>query len=510
MALLDTNPGAYPAAVIGAIADALQLAWGLLYWNVRKGLFRARRERMPCPCQTPSDSGRAWETGCEPALLLRRPGRFRHVCPLLKQDPQGRWRCSVNTADVRPFWGRAAGFILGALLAVYLLGTVAAWGFLRQRGYPLSYFAVAWPPAWSQFHYAQSQVFAQRAQRALERRDIPDAIMSLAVSYRLDPRNYNLGRLLAQLTQLGQPGLSDQTYAQLLNDHPERAAETLAAWRDALFARADFRGVAIVAREGLIRDPTHTAAWLHSLIFALRRSPNDALLSELNKTAKLEVRTVIDLELRTHGSPASAREALLELPPIGGSPYLDYYRPKRLLELGFPDDGLELLGRTRLPARDSFSLRLEALAAQKKTTQVEREVTSLLGAQTDITTIELLAAHLVRHPSDALLARVFDAVRARPLPADGAGYRAWAGLLCAAGVVGDFGRFHDAGREMKRLSGSEYRALSQVESFFRGDGASSRIESYLPAMQPLPNDVTYALLERYYQPPPPAKPAAAP
>ncbi|PTY04716.1 hypothetical protein DB347_18595 [Opitutaceae bacterium EW11] len=496
--------------MLGPIGDALQLAWGLLYWNFRKTVFRARRDRVPCPCQTPSDSGRAWETGCEPSILLRKPARFRRVCPLLRQDAQGRWRCSVDTADVRPFWGRAAVIAAATALAVFVLGSLGAWGLLRQRGYPLGYVDVAWPGRWSEFHLAQSRVFAQRAQRALDRGDVPDAIMSLAVSFRLDPSNYALGRVLAQLTQFGQPGLADQTYSQLLQLHPDRAAETLAAWNEALLWRADFAAVETVSREGLLRDPGHTTAWLHSLIFAVRRSPNDALLRELAAGKKLDVRSVAELELRTHETPEAARAALLELPPIGASPYLEYYRPRRLLELGYPEDALALLEHSRLPMRDRIALRLDALTLLDRTSAVETEIGAILSAQSDVTTVELLSAYLVRHPNSGLLAGLFAAVSAHPLPTDAGGYRAWAGLLCAAAASGDFGRFREAGAEMKRISGTEFRALKQVEAFFRGEGASSRIESYLPAMQPLPSEVTLALLERYYQPRPPASVAKQP
>jgi hypothetical protein len=53
---------------------------------------------------------------------------------------------------------------------------------------------------------------------------------------------------------------------------------------------------------------------------------------------------------------------------------------------------------------------------------------------------------------------------------------------------------------MKAIARSDLRALAAVKAFFQGNAAHMRIESYLPVMQPLPLDVTYALLERYYQP----------
>ena len=71
----------------GWIADFFRLAWGLLYWNYRKSWFRLRRGRARCPCQSPSDSGRALETVCEASLSWHKHANFRRVCPLLVDTP---------------------------------------------------------------------------------------------------------------------------------------------------------------------------------------------------------------------------------------------------------------------------------------------------------------------------------------------------------------------------------------------------------------------------------------
>ena len=85
--------------MIGWLGDFLRFWWGLLYWNTRKGLFRLNRDQASCPCQNPSDSGRARETGCDAAHYWHQPARFRRVCPLLVETPDG-LRCSVDTRDV--------------------------------------------------------------------------------------------------------------------------------------------------------------------------------------------------------------------------------------------------------------------------------------------------------------------------------------------------------------------------------------------------------------------------
>jgi hypothetical protein len=123
--------------VLGWCADFFRLWWGLLYWNTRKTWFRIRRGRSVVPCQNLSDSGRAFETQCEACLTWNRPRRFRRVCPLLVDTPDG-LRCSANTPDVRPFWLRAFGLYGGGLASIYLVAVLGVFISLRLIGYPVS------------------------------------------------------------------------------------------------------------------------------------------------------------------------------------------------------------------------------------------------------------------------------------------------------------------------------------------------------------------------------------
>src|SRR5207253_1322402 len=93
--------------------------------------------RSACPCQSPSDSGRAYETQCDACMSWSRPARFQRVCPLLVPTKDG-MRCSANTPEVRPFWGRAFGFYGGVLFSIYLVGVITVFIFLRTIGYPVS------------------------------------------------------------------------------------------------------------------------------------------------------------------------------------------------------------------------------------------------------------------------------------------------------------------------------------------------------------------------------------
>ncbi len=487
---------------MGRIADAFRIAWGLLYWNVRKTGFRLREARPPCPCQNPSDSGRAMETGCDASLSFAENKRFRHVCPLLKPDAQGRWLCSVDTPDVRPFWIRAVIIYFGGFVALYLVGTLASWSLLRSRGYHISYAQVAIPVRWSEFPRVQSQFFAEKAQRALARHDPREAIMSLSIAYQLDPSNYPLGILFARLTQAEEPELADRIYARLDHDHPEHRVEILSAWYNSLLWRADFSGIEKLVTEALDADPPHANAWLHTLIFVWRREPDaTAERKLLNATSSSSAKYVLALDLKTQ-APALARTALLTPPQADAPAFLNYYIPHRLIELGFARDAVSLLtsSQLQLSPRDRLGLLLDAYASLGWRPIMQQQFDQIVGQPLNAPAVEVLASFLIRHPDRTLLQQAFDAFARKNSSVVESSYPEWTAWLFAAGAAGDFDRFQIASEKMKAIAHADLRAIDSVKLFFQGNATHARIETYLPVMQPLPLDVCYALLERYYQP----------
>lgn len=442
------------------------------------------------------------ETGCDPSLLLNRQSRFRHVCPLLKQNAQGVWLCSVDTKDVRPFWGRALGLVSGGIVILYLLATLAAFSFLRTRGYPVSYYDVSCPPAWSHFHTIQSRYFAQKASRALSKRDPGEAVMALSIAYQLDRSNFSLGLLFARLSQVSQPALSDQVYQQLLHDHPSRRLEVYTAWYEALLWRADFDAILDVARDALFLDSEHRAAWINSLLFALHRQPNPRVLAELSNNAPADCRGVFTLELQSlEGGSAASRALMSAASASEKTPFYSYYLPRRLIDLGFANEALVLLTResSTLPVRDAVALRLEAFEKNGARATLREQLRALLQQPMNPATSQLLSGFFVRHREPELFRTAFDVFKTSPAASAETAYADWAGWLCAAGANNEFTRFDEAAVAMRKLSGSEFRASETLKRFFQSGNAGPRIESLLPSIQPLPLDVTYALLERYYQ-----------
>ncbi|MBI2497405.1 MAG: hypothetical protein HYV75_05630 [Opitutae bacterium] len=295
--------------MIGWIGDFFRFWWALFYWNIRKGWFRlSGAHRDDCPCQNQSDSGLAFESRCEPITQWHRPARFRRVCPLLKETPDG-LRCSVEAEGVRPFWGRAAVYAGGALLALYLAGTLAAYVALRAANYEMGYLVVAWPPRWQELRGAQERLYAARAQTAIRQGNYQEAILSLEMVCQLNPRNYSAGLALAGLSQVAaRPNVAEHIYERLMRDVPEQRIATAQIWFRTLLARANYANIIPLAATMLSEDPEQRGAWLNALLFARngasRSSPSSRRCWTTASTA------------RCPGSPVSTASRARPICPI--------------------------------------------------------------------------------------------------------------------------------------------------------------------------------------------------
>jgi len=497
--------------VSGWLADSFRLVWALFYWNGRKSLFRWHGGRSAPPCQSASDSGRALETHCDACLLWDQPARFQRVCPLLVATPAG-LRCSADAADVRPFWGRALRYLGLGLLSAYLAATVATFTAFRVIGYPVSYLAVAWPPAWSRLDEARGRYFLQKGRSALGTGNVKAAVFSLSLAHDLAPHDYDIAFTLASLWQFTQPGLSDQFYAQLLREHPGRRDQTADAWHRALLARADYRVIKLLAAEQFTHtDAGHAGYWMQSLLFASRQthdvSPLRALLAG-PPMLEAQWRRLLSAELliRTGKVDAAAAE-LRRVWPEATHPFIPYYQISSLIELGEARAALELLDNygTRLRDDERFRLRLRAFAVLGWPSLLAGDVELLLTAPPTAPVIELLGTHLAAHPDPLLLRRVVARLREAPLPLAPESVPAFDALFCAAGVAGDFVLMREMGTALTKINAATQRTLSAFEEFFEGRSSQRRIEAFLPSL-PLPLELTYVMLQRYSVAPPASKP----
>lgn len=434
--------------------------------------------------------------------------RFRRVCPLLVETPGG-LRCSVNTADVRPFWGRAFGYLGGGSAAIYLILTLTFFVTLRVIGYPVSYGAVAWPPSWVRINEVRGQYFFRKGVTALATNNIKVALFSLSQAYALAPRDYEIGFTLASLRQATNPAVSDRIYGQLLVEHPERNDQIADAWSRSLLARGDYKGMKALAADQLMRTaPNHLGYWMQSLTFASRQSGDPATLQRiLAGQPKLESqwRKVLSSQVLIQtGHPETAIPILRQVWPDATHPFVPFYQVKTLIELGQSRFALELLDRYGPRFRDDerYRLRLDACASLGWRSLLTSDVDLLLASPTG-PVFELLGAHLIRYPDEALLNRVFDHLLQSPLPAIKENHNAYGTLFCAAGIAGDFAKTRILSKSLKQIASSSFVALDGLEDFFRGQSHVRHIEAFLPSI-PLPLDTTYALLKRYSGPRPAA------
>ena len=491
---------------MGWLADFFRLLGGFLFWNARKSAYRLRGARGRCPCQHPSDSGKAWETGCNAITHWHEPARFRRICPLLQKDTAERWRCSVNQTDVRPFWGRAFAFYGGSLASLYLVATLAAFAFLRTTGYDVTYAGVLWPPAWGKFDGIKSDFFYAKFQRAYAAHDIREALLDLSLAYDLNPRNYEAGLLLAQFCQVGQAGLSNRVYTRLLAEHPDRAEQTSLAFFRALLSRGDFKSVQTLARDRLLASPSSASAWLNAFLFANQRLTAPEALHTLGEDPRVrglpvDVQTVLALaiSIQDAASPDDVRHVLITSTGRGATGYTLYFICRQAISHHFPQIALGLLDQsgTGLNIRDGTALRLDALAAQGWHSTLDQEFDNLLALPLSPAVVELLGTHLIRYPNPKYLGQLCGRLEKKPLPLDEKSYSAYLSLFCAAGVGHDEARLNWSALRLKEILGTRFDNLATVGDFLLGKHRTGHLENFLPALQPLPLETTYALLCRY-------------
>jgi len=457
--------------------------------------------RDDCPCQTSSDSGHALDSRCEAAVNWQQPARFRRVCPLLTQTPQG-WRCGVSAESVRPFWGRAALSAAALAVTLYLAGTLSVFVFLRVARYEVSYVSVAWPPRWQELRKSQENLYATRAQRALQAGNYPEAILSLEMVTRLNPRNYSAGLALAGLCQsAAQPFIADQIYERLMRDVPEQRRQTAQIWFRALLARAAYDRIQELALNMLTEDPAERAAWLNALLFSCRQTGNHAFLGAIAAEHPHLPEWCTELigieQLLLQGQLAAALPRLTRVYRQPAAAYLPYYQVDRLLRHGQADQANALLQayRSLLAPDEADFLRLRDYRTKEWTSLVASEFDTLLHYEMAPRIIAQFCAYLLNHPDSVLFSRYYDRFVAANLPMDASTVQLYQATYLAAVLAGDSGRAEQIATRINQYTASDARALRGLGTLLKGQAADPRLGRILPLV-PLPTEVVYAILER--------------
>lgn len=463
--------------------------------------------RDDCPCQTYSDSGHALDSRCDAILDWKQPARFRRVCPLLAQTPQG-WRCSVNAESVRPFWGRALLHASVAGLFLYLAGTLALYAVLRTARYDTGYLSVVWPPRWGELRDSQEKLYAARAQQALQAGNFQEAILSLERVTQLNPRNYAAGLALAGLSQVAaQPYVSDHIYERLMRDVPEQRRQTAQIWFRTLLARAAYPQVGELATRMLSEDPAERSAWLNALLFSARQTGDpDSLGTVLAQHPHLpewctELIGIEQLLLQGHLDRALPRLIRVHRQPEAG--YIPYYQIDRLLRHGEADQANDLLRAygSQLQPDEAAFLRLRVYQVKEWTSLAGPEVEALLGYEMAPRIIAQFCAYLILRPDPALFARFHDRLAAADVPVNAGTVPLHQAVYLAATVAGDTLRADQVVARITQYTASDARVLRGLGQLLKAPGRDPRLPRILPLV-PLPTEVVYAILER--APPTPA------
>ena len=489
----------------GWIGDFFRFWWALFYWNLRKTWFRMRgADRDSCPCQNFSDSGHALDARCDAVIHWHQPARFRRVCPLLTETPEG-WRCGVDAERVRPFWGRAALYAAGSLLALYLAGSVVVFAVLRVAKYQTSYLMVVWPPHWKELRGTQEKLYASRAQQALAAGNYQEAILSLEMVCQLNPRNYAAGLALAGLSQVaGQPYISEHIYERLMHDVPEQRLQTAQIWYRTLLARAAYAKIKPLAVAMLNEDPAQRGAWLNALLFAARQTGDgDFLGGVMQENPHLpewctEIIGTEQLLLQKH--PDRALPRLRQVHRLMPSPYLPYYQVDRLLRSGRPDDASTLLTAygKQLQSDEAAFLRLRVYRAKGWSTLVDSEFETLLQYPLTARIAALNCADLIASPSPGLLPRYLDKFTREAPPLSDATIPLYQATCLVAALGGDSVRAEKIAAQIMAYTSSDARVLRGLVDLLKAKAPDPRLTRILPLV-PLPTEVIYAILER--QPP---------
>ncbi|MBI2814722.1 MAG: hypothetical protein HYX71_10600 [Opitutae bacterium] len=497
------------------LADTGRFPAGMFYWNIRKSLYAWRGRRGPCPCQNPSDDNVPGRVRCEAILHWHNPARFRKICPLLVETPEG-WRCAVPAGRVRPFWGRVAGHAALLLLLLYLGAVTLAFLGLRLVGHaPVSWTQVAWPRQWEEIPRLQSKQLFRQAIDSFGRGRLAEARLALATAWQLDPANYDVALMLSQISMFQRSyAFADGQFMLLWRDHPANRGRTSVVYHDTLLALDRMGKLAEFSVVMAAADRAHASVWIRSALLAARSMPAaDAAQFATKEAAAIRAlaphaQQLLGAEFALQAGEEIKALAALHKPFSGPvNPYYTQYQIERLAGLGAAADAQLLLDQMG-PLLGDFDHLLNQTALSTLAgdlTEAHAAFRKLLRLPLNRQRLERLATLLIAHPDACLYrelhARLLGDPRFEAI-ADGA--TMWiTGIVCAAQTEADYWKTHG-----RQAAGVGYPALGKLDFSSRDIQATDSV-GHLVNVLSLPREVILALLWRVAPaPPPPTLPGA--
>lgn len=490
-----------------ALSDAGRGFFDLFYWNARKTSYRLHGGR--CPCHNQSDDPVPGRIRCEPAMHWHEPGRFRVICPLLVSTPQG-WRCSVAPVGVRPFWGRAAGLVVGSCVGLYLAGVIAVFAALRiVTDAPVGLYHVAWPGGWRHIPRVQSAHLFQEAIAAFREGRMEEAHLALETARTRDPGNYDAGLLLAQIAMYQRSFLfADGLFTELQAGHPEHRLRTAVTYHDTLLGMDRLETLAVYSLDMAQQDTARAAVWMRSALLAARSLPvaSAAKLAEL-PAARVErvaphARRLLQAELDLKaGRRDAALRKLREPPPGPFNPFYIAHQIERLAELAGDGQAQAMLDQLGPVLGEFEHLRLQVIVADHAGDSWGRRAAFAALLRLPLTPVqaERLAALLVTHPDAGLFREFAGRVRGDPVLSSAPGAAALWVTALACGLPQEA----EAWRAAMAGAGEAGPPAIQAIDFKQRDVLRPDTALHIINTIALPREVILALLWR-------AEPASAP
>lgn len=484
------------------LADTGHFVGGMFYWNMRKSAYVWRDRHGRCPCQNESDDSIPGRVRCDAVLHWHDPERFRKICPLLTATPDG-WRCSVHASAVRPFWGRVFAWLGLALMCLYLAGTVAVFAGLRITGRaPVGWLQVAWPGKWHEIKPVQSAHLFQQAMEAFAGGRLPEAHLRLTTARELDPANYDVALMLAQISMFQRSFLfSDDLFLNLWRSHPANRSRTAVVYHDTLLSLDRMGKLAEFSVTMAAADPARAVVWVRSALLAVRsmrveeavvfRSQQAAAISALAPHAQQLLHA--ELDLRT-GDGIAARAVLHRQFTGPFNAAYAQYQIERLAGMGAVDEA-QLLLNAQGTLLGEFEQRLTqvavALLAQDRVL-AQAYFRSLLRLPLSPPRVERLAAFLITFGDADLYRELVARVRQdTSLEAAVDGATLWiAGIVSAAPEDAAFWQTHGL-----QQRGTRYPVIMKLNYASRDMLAPDSVVHLLNVVT-LPRDVIMALLWR--------------
>jgi hypothetical protein len=400
----------------------------------------------------------------------------------------------------------------GMALALYLLGSVAAIGWMRHQGFKLPYTVIVAPWGWAKLPQVQAEHFLALGRADYLAGRMGEAAMELSVAHGLDKRGVEAGLLLAKIWEVARPEFADRIFSDLVARarQADEQADYRYLWYRSALARADFEAALGVASQAVLQPeerPGHAAIWVDAVLFNTRQTRRmgvlETLCSEPERLPEI-ARRAMSQELRVLRVNADVRPSVLAaISPPTAETFARKNWMQNLLRNGYAESVLGYLegdSEVGMTPTERDLLRLDAMG--RLGWQAARAVV-LRGLMPETVRPEVLdgvVANLIRYPNATVNAEFWawwEQASARAEAGQAVQRVDVLALMVVAGAAKETERLAEFTRAAVELGQGDANFLRAVGDFFLGKSTLPGVAKLMPGLRALGLETTYALLESY-------------